>query len=136
MKQKGFTLIELVAVIVLIGILAAVAIPKFVDLTSQANTAAIKGVEGGVRSASGLVHALALASGQTGATGTVTVEGTSVSTVYGYPALADINKAANVQGGTVTFANGVYTIKTNCTLTYAVATASTDPVITLVTTGC
>lgn len=55
--QRGFTLIELVMVIVILGVLAAVAIPKFVDLKSEAQTAALKGVVGGINSASAVNYA-------------------------------------------------------------------------------
>ncbi len=50
--QRGFTLIELVMVIVILGVLAAVAIPKFVDLKGDAQAAALQGVVGGLNSAS------------------------------------------------------------------------------------
>jgi len=56
-KQKGFTLIELVIVIAVLGILAAIAVPKFVNLSGQATIAAKRGMSGAVKSA----HAIAIA---------------------------------------------------------------------------
>jgi MSHA pilin protein MshA len=55
--QRGFTLIELVMVIVIIGILAAIAIPKFTDLSGEANQAAVNGVTGALASASAVNYA-------------------------------------------------------------------------------
>ena len=65
MSKKGFTLIELIMVIVILGIIAVVAIPRYVDLRSQAELAAIDGVVGGVRGGIHTYYAESAAIGRT-----------------------------------------------------------------------
>ncbi len=140
-KQEGFTLIELVVVIALLGILAAFAIPRFASLETEARSATTQGLSGSVRSASALAHGLFLATGND----PVTMEGVNVDMVFGYPAATDIQNAlADTTGFTIAVATGTATFtKTgastpaNCVVTYAeAADAVTPPVINVVTTGC
>ncbi|MBB5322260.1 type II secretion system protein [Marinobacter oulmenensis] len=96
-KEKGFTLIELVMVIVILGILAAFALPRFADLGGDAEEAALRGAQGAVKSASGIAHSAWLANGQGG---TVTLEGANITMVNGYPA-ADSGDATGGTDGAV-----------------------------------
>jgi MSHA pilin protein MshA len=84
-RQHGFTLIELVVVIIILGILAVVAAPKFINLKSDALTANLKSLQGALKSANTLVFSKALLSGQEKLDpGSVTLNGATISTTLGY----------------------------------------------------
>lgn len=81
-KVQGFTLIELVIVIVILGILSAVALPRFIDITSDARTASVDGIAGALRSAAALSKAQYVVNGNNAAA-TVTMDGQAVDVVTG-----------------------------------------------------
>ncbi|WP_342806597.1 prepilin-type N-terminal cleavage/methylation domain-containing protein [Alteromonas sp. M12] len=90
-QQRGFTLIELIIVIVILGILAVTAAPRFIDLSSDATASTLKGVKAAMQSGAQLVYAKsAIAGQQTVAnagddTSEVSVSGVDVQTDFGYP---------------------------------------------------
>jgi len=78
-KQQGFTLVELVVVIVILGVLAATALPRFINVTNDARIAAVNGIAGGLRSSVGAIQARYFATGTLTATTVTTADLTSVT---------------------------------------------------------
>lgn len=99
--QRGFTLIELVMVIVILGVLAAVAIPKFVDLKTDARTAALNGVAGALSSSAAINYA-ARSANSTNGNAVANCSAVANSMQGGLPADYMITAAPVVAGASVT----------------------------------
>jgi MSHA pilin protein MshA len=145
-RQGGFTLIELVVVITILGILAAFAVPRFASLEGQAREAATQALAGSVRSGASLAHALWLAQGDP-ASVAVTMEGAPITILNGYPNAATIDDTlVEYTGfGLTAGATTVFTKLTpgnpgtpiaNCTVTYTPAAANGAPGVATDLSGC
>lgn len=139
-QQGGFTLIELIMVIVILGILAAFALPRFANLGGDARRATIQGVEASMKSASAIVHSAFLARAGTAATTTVAVEGADIAVTNGYPSssAAGIEAAAQISDTefVVTHAATTTTVQArgagtaaSCQVVYTAATSAGTPAV-------
>lgn len=127
---RGFTLIELVVVITILGILAAFAVPRFVALQTKARSSAIESLEGALRSSSALTHSMWVV---TGGTSPVAMEGADITMTNGYPSLVDIpNTLVDSSGFNYDPTTGTFTKigapdPTKCMVAYTPPAALGDP---------
>ena len=160
--SKGFTIIELVVVIVILGIVSVTAASKFLNLQTDARISTLNGLKGGMEGASAMLYGKASALGlDKAASASVNVEGDDISVVYGYPAAINsdawsmliestfLDTEWGVGNADWYFTNSnhadgkiIYAPASrkkegdNCYLEYQEATETTTPIFTLTTDGC
>ena len=139
-RSAGFTLIELVIVIVILGILAVTAAPKFLNLQGDARESTLKGMKAAMESSASIVYSKAAIKGlETATSGSVSSGSTTITIANGYPTAdeAGIGAALDIGVGdwSVSSASKTYSMTptgapSSCTVTYTEAEAGKRPVVT------
>ena len=162
-RSKGFTIIELVVVIVIMGIVSVTAASKFLNLQSDARISALQGLRGGMQGAADMVYPIAIQRNlEKLSSAQITIEGDNIELVYGYPAADSANAWSLLIEST--FADSIFNendpaewffhntsrnepwirfmtkskkkSSEDCFLLYNEATSSSAPTFELTTSGC
>lgn len=107
--QGGFTLIELVVVIVILGILAAFAVPRFARLDDQARLSSVRSLEGSLNSAAAMTHGMWMAAGNNPATVSMEGAGAITMTAAGYPTATNAGIRATLSPSSLAAGPGRFT---------------------------
>lgn len=106
-KNNGFTLIELIIVIIILGVLSSVAIPKFINLKSDAVLSSMDSLVGVIESADQLIYMkAAILNVQDESATTITIDGEDIKIVYGYPAGTADGIVKVIENNAVTYTSG------------------------------